>query len=555
MSRPFWAASPLRAQPFAALPPARRHYGRGLLGYLAPLAAVAVVSLAIGAVLGRMRIANISMLYLLAVLATAIASGRGPAVLASVAAFLTFDWFFVQPVHTFTVADPEEWLSLLFFLLVAMLTGQLAADQRRRAREAVQSEREAVVLYDVVRLMSESDLERALSTVAERLREELKLAGVAIDLVQPTGGSLRIATGDDEAIALLRADDPHPAHVLHPGHAPAPGQRAASGQWARVWHPHPTGGNGRGPRSNGPVDAVPVRAGQRRVGTVYLVRRAHAERFDEADDRLLSAIAGQMGLMVERERLRREATDAEILRRTDQLRTALLHAVSHALRTPLASIIASAGSLRQSDVVWTEEERAEFAQAIEDQAQRLNRIVGNLLDLSRIEGGTLRPEKGWYDLGALIEDVVGRLRPLTARHQVTVDVEEDLPPVLLDYVELDQVLSNLIENATRYAPAGTDILVWARRAGDDVRVEIADQGPGIPAASVPRLFDPFYRVDAGAASLGPKGIGLGLAVARGLVEAHGGRISAENRPEGGATFALTLPLGEPEHQSIGTSAA
>jgi two-component system sensor histidine kinase KdpD len=170
---------------------------------------VALVSVEIGLVLGRVRIANISMLYLLAVLATAIAFGRGPAVVASLAAFLTFDWFFVQPVHTFTVADPEEWLSLLFFLLVAILTGQLAADQRRRAHEAARREREAVVLYDVVWLMSRPNLEEALGTVAERLRKELKLAGVAIDLVQPTGGSPRITTGDDEAVLLF-----HPGVVV-----------------------------------------------------------------------------------------------------------------------------------------------------------------------------------------------------------------------------------------------------------------------------------------------------------------------------------------------------
>jgi two-component system sensor histidine kinase KdpD len=296
-----------------------------------------------------------------------------------------------------------------------------------------------------------------------------------------------------------------------------------------------------------------VRAGDRRVGTLYLVRPTQAERNDPADDRLLSAVAGQMALVVERERLRREATDAEVLRRTDQLRTAMLNAVSHDLRTPLASIIASAGSLRQGDVVWSEAERVDFAQAIEDEAQRLNRIVGNLLDLSRIEGGALQPEKGWYDLGALIDDVVGRLRPITTRHPVTLEVEENLPPVPLDYVEIDQVLSNLIENATKYAPAGTEILVRARRADHLVRVEVADQGPGIPASSLPHLFDPFVRVDLGRRR--PKGLGLGLAVAKGLVEAHGGRIWAENRQQGGALFVMTLPLSDNEHSSAQAGAA
>jgi len=254
-----------------------------------------------------------------------------------------------------------------------------------------------------------------------------------------------------------------------------------------------------------------------------------------------------MALVVERERLRREATDAEVLRRTDQLRTAMLNAVSHDLRTPLASIIASAGSLLQGDVVWAEAERADFAQAIEDEAQRLNRIVGNLLDLSRIEGGALRPEKAWYDLGALIDDVVGRLRPITDSHRVTVDVEEDLPPVPLDYVEIDQVLWNLVENAAKYAPAGTEIQVRARRKDHEVRVEIADEGPGIPVSSLPHLFEPFFRADFGRPR--SEGLGLGLAVARGLVEAHGGRIWAENRTECGAAFGLSLPLGDPEQRS------
>ncbi|HEX8969728.1 MAG TPA: DUF4118 domain-containing protein [Chloroflexota bacterium] len=519
---------------------------RRSLGYVAALLAVALVSVAIGAVLGRVRIANISLLYLFAVLAIAILFGRGPAVVASVTAFLTFDFFFVEPRHTFTVADPEEWIALLFFLLVATLTGQLAADQRRRAQEAAQREREAVVLYDVVRLMSEPDLEAALATVAERLRDELKLPGVAIDLVRETGTPLRIARGDDEALGLLNRAEPRTAHVLHQGHAPAPGQPGAAGQWVRVLRPHQAGRAG-GPGDTNRVDAVPVRAGDRRLGTLYLVRPRYAEGFDPADDRLLSAVAGQMALVVERERLRREATESEVLRRTDRLRTAMLNAVSHDLRTPLASIVASAGSLRQGDVVWSEEERLDFAQAIEDEAQRLNRIVGNLLDLSRIEGGTLRPEKSWYDLGALIDDVVGRLRPITSSHQVLVDVEENLPPVPLDYVEIDQVLSNLIENATKYAPAGSQIVVRARRSDREVRVEVVDQGPGLPEWSLPHLFDPFVRVDVGGPR--PKGLGLGLAVARGLVEAHGGRIWAQNRPGGGALFGLTLPLGDNEPSS------
>ncbi len=230
------------------------------------------------------------------------------------------------------------------------------------------------------------------------------------------------------------------------------------------------------------------------------------------------------------------------LRRTDELKTALLNAVSHDLRTPLTSIITSAGSLRQDDVAWTGEEGQELVSSIEEEALRLNQIVGNLLDLSRMEGGSLRPEKGWYDLGSLLDDVLGRLRPLTENHRIVLDVPGDFPPVLLDYVEIDQVLSNLIENATKYTSPGTEIKISARCGEKEIQIEVADRGAGVPPAALSRLFEPFFRVDREGPR--PKGTGLGLAVAKGLVEAHGGRIWAENRQRGGARFVFTLPLSE-----------
>src|SRR5262249_54890531 len=167
---------------------------------------------------------------------------------------------------------------------------------------------------------------------------------------------------------------------------------------------------------------------------------------------------------------------------------ALLHAVSHNLRTPLASIIAFSGSLRQTDVSWTDGERQEFAVAIEQEAQRLNRIVGNLLDLSRLEAGGLRPEKSWGGLGALIAVVLGRMRPTLATHPLAVDVPDTLPPILLDYVEIDQVLSNLLENAACYTPPRAEILIAARLLDNCVQVDVADRGPGIPPSVLAGLF-------------------------------------------------------------------
>jgi len=190
--------------------------------------------------------------------------------------------------------------------------------------------------------------------------------------------------------------------------------------------------------------------------------------------------------------------------------------------------------------VWTEEERQGFAQAIEQEADRLNRLVGNLLDLSRIEAGSLQPQKSWQDLEALIEDTADRLRSVTAHHHLHIEIPRDLAPVWIDPVEIGQVIYNLIENATKYAPPDTEILLEVRHVSGALAVVVSDRGPGIPEPSIPRLFDPFYRVMDGQPR--PKGLGLGLAIVRGLVEAHGGRVWVENRPDGGAQFTFTLPI-------------
>jgi two-component system sensor histidine kinase KdpD len=480
------------------------------------------------------------MLYLVAVLASAVAFGTGPAIVASVAAFFAFDFFFVEPIHTFTVSNAEEWVALGLLLMTGTITGYLAAALRGRARAAQRREREAAVLYDVVQLMNDPDLNSALAVVAERLRRELELAALLIHFEEGAPVAATAAAGETEALDLARRFTSTPSFVLGPGAAPTADQRAAPGRWIRVISPQVRSlrylpGQER-------LRKVAVNLQGRQIGSILLVQRPGFPPLGSSDDRLLSAVANQLGLTMERLRLRAEAMEAEILRRTDELKTALLNAVSHDLGTPLSSIIASAGSLLQEDVGWTEEERRDFARAIEEEAQRLNRLVGNLLNLSRIEAGSLRPDKAWYDFGALVDDVLGRLRPLTANRSLVVDVPDDLPPVLLDYVGIDEVLSNLIVNAAKYTPAETEIRVAARQVNGELEVEVTDTGPGIPPDALPRLFEPFYWVPKPGQ---PRGTGLGLAVAKGIVEAHGGRIWAENRPQGGARFAFTLPLNPP----------
>jgi two-component system, OmpR family, sensor histidine kinase KdpD len=507
--------------------------------YVAALIGVALVSVVIELVLGVAHIANVSMLYLIVVLAAATLLGRGPAILASVAAFLTFDWLFTSPRHTFTVADPAEWVALILFLLTAVTASQLAAGQRRQAIEAQQREREAVVLYDVTRLLGDPDLKRALATVAERLRRELRSSAVVVEITDGDLGRVSAASGEASDLAIVRRLEAAPARLLGRGSLPSMDRRGEPGRWIRVVAPSASGDRPVDARSLGRLHAVPIRAFDRQVGVLLLLRETSAPAFGKVDDRLLSAVGSQLGQTAERERLRREATETEILRRTDELRRALLNAVSHDLRTPLSSIMAGAESLLQSDVGWTDEDRREFAQSIRTESRRLNRIVDNLLDLSRIEAGSLRPQKELHDLRILVADVLGRLRPLTAPRDVSLDASEDLPPVELDYVEIDQVLSNLIENAVKYTPAGTPIAVSVRPHASEVIVEVEDRGPGVPPADLSRLFEPFYRSDTGGPR--PRGSGLGLAVVRGLVEAHGGRVWAENRP-GGARFAFALPV-------------
>lgn len=503
----------------------------GWLGYVAALAAVALVSVGIGLVQRFAQISNLSLLYLLAVLVSAVRFGQGPAIVAAVSAFLVFDWFFTEPRLTLTVADPAEWIALLLFLAVAVTAGSLAANQRRQAFEAQRRAQEALLLYDVARLLSVTELQQAIESMAQRLQQELHPRTVLIE-VPLHAGAARAVAGDRSA--LLGASDaalPTAAHVLQ-SDSGVGGDRPH--RWVRVV---PASTTGRAAADPFWRVAVPVAGSE--PGTLAILPTA-ATHFDAATERLLLAVAAQIGASAERRLLREEAVDAEVLRRTDELKTALIHAVSHDFRTPLSSIIAAAGSLRQQDVPWTDEERRTFAADIEAEAQRLNRLVANLLDLSRIQGGALVPAKGWYDLGALIDDVVGRLRPVTGSRSVTVHLPDDLPPVQLDYVEIDQVLTNLLENAAKHGPADGPIDVTVTAVPSAVEVSVADRGKGFAPQEAGRLFEPFYRVTRGTERV--PGLGLGLAVAKGLVEAHGGRISAAPRSGGGAVFSFTLPL-------------
>ncbi|TMB89850.1 MAG: DUF4118 domain-containing protein [Chloroflexi bacterium] len=511
-------------------------------------------------------IPDISLAYLLIVLALAGTRGLYAAVLSALVAFFSFDYFLVPPLYTFTIGRFEEWLALFVFLATAIITGQLASAMRLRAEQASRQARETRILYELVRATnSEEDLEQQLSIVAHAIVDVFSSWGVRDCAILLPGASGKLTlqasalqldeeaklSSDEEATAswVMTQDQAVELHdvSLAPQLSTSAAPRAIVRSTAAI---HPMRRYMR---------MIPLKMGQKVVGVVRLLIEDDPRLFTREKslgidrDRSNPATTffwtflDQAASVIERARLRRESLQIELLKRTDALRAALLSSVSHDLRTPLSSIKAAASSLLQEDVQWDEEARRSFALAIEHEADRLNRLVGNLLDMSRIEGGALKPEKEWYPVDELIHDVLDHMQPVLQERTVQTHLPDDLPPVELDYLQMDQVLTNLIENAVRYTPPESPIEVSAQIDGEQMVISVADRGPGIPQADKERVFDKFYRVlgtQRNAATI--PGSGLGLAVSKGLVEAHGGHIWVEDRPGGGSIFRFTLPVRKAE---------
>jgi len=513
------------------------------------------------------RIPNISIVYLLVILGLASTRGSYAAILASLAAFLSFDFFIVPPFYTFVIYRVEEWIALFVFLVTAILTGQLASALRGRAEAASRRERETRILYDLVRLANrEGEPERQLHTIAQAIVDVFSSWGVqdcAILQPDPTG-TLHIqasASEPTEQIALSSDEKAIASWVMAHGRSMGLYEDDSltsftSAHYVQRVIVHSTAAGRAVHRS---LRLIPLKVGQQVVGVLRLrvlddARKPMQEqRLEEEHEHpnvrtaFFWTFLDQATSLIERARLQRENLRIAVLQRTDALRAALLSSVSHDLRTPLTTIKAAASSLLQEDVQWNDEIRHSFARSIEREADRLNRLVGNLLDMSRIEEGALKPEKEWYSLKTLIHEVLGRLQPLLEGRTVRTHLPDDLLLVELDYMQIDQVLTNLIENAVRYTPAKSPIDVSAHVEGEQVMISVADRGPGIPPADLERVFDKFYRVLHSQHPAGyPMGSGLGLAVCKGLVEAHGGRIWMELREGGGLVAFVVLPVGKRE---------
>lgn len=502
------------------------------------VAAVAVATAVIAFVLSFTRISNISLLYLPVVLWLAARYGRGPAILASILSFLSYDWFFIPPVHKFTVDNPPEWLSLFALLAVSLALGQVTAMVRARAQEAEESREQTATLYRVAQLIVASDDEASLLTSLSReivtLFGASGVLGCALllpDDAAATKTAVQYTTTADEALAhTLAGDETGPYLLLRRSLVAARGE---VGQLLVAGLPtiHQLA-----PEAS--AEAVHAGEGEQQASGAPDGRQAV----------IFAAVCDQIALALDHAALAREAAHVAALRESDRLKDILLGSVTHDLRTPLASIKAVTTSLLQEDVEWTPQERRELVESMDASANRLNRLVGNLLDLSRLEAGVARPEFDWCLMSDVVATVLDRL-DLTGqarRHPVQVKEPPDMPLTLMDYTQIEQVLTNLLENAFKYSPEGSDIQVRVTPREQELEVAVIDHGIGIPLREREAVFDKFYRVQqtqfALPGSRPPTGTGLGLAICANIVHAHSGRIWVEDTPGGGATLLFTLPL-------------
>jgi two-component system, OmpR family, sensor histidine kinase KdpD len=435
-------------------------------------------------------------LLMMAVVVASIVGGWVAGVGAAVVAFLALNFFFTVPRRTFRVGEAQDLIALLVFLSVALVVGALVARALRERDRAARRERERRVLTELgSRMVGGEPLPHALEGLARSVVDLFGLARCTIEVRQPDG-IRRAEAGDPE---LLERD-------------------------------------GRSDGARPPAAVIGLSAGATELGTLTVVERPGGRRLDDEDRRLLRAIAGQAALAVERARLDAEVRDALLESEANRLRAALFASVTHDLRTPLASITAAATSLLEDEAAHSADQRRELLATVAEEAERLDRVVGNIIDLARIRSGTLSLERQLVPLDEVVDAVLARLRPVLGSFRVRTIIRPDLPMLSVDPIQLDQVLTNLLENAARYSPPGGEILVSATRWRSRAVVRVSDRGPGIPPEERERVFDEFLSGDDGGR------VGLGLSIARAVVQAHGGRMWIEPSPGGGATVAFELPL-------------
>jgi two-component system sensor histidine kinase KdpD len=465
-----------------------------------------------------LAVQNVALVFLTAVLGSAIAYGLLPSLFACLVSVLAYNFFFLPPLYTFTIADPENVVALFFFAVVAVIASNLAARVRAQAVSARQRAKTTEDLYLFSRkLAAVVTLDELLWATAYQIALMLK---VRVVLLLPEGESIAVRAGYPPEDLLDEAD-------------------LAAAKWC--WQNNRPAGRDADTLPGTRRLFLPIRTGRGAVGVVGIDNDDPGPLLTPDQRRLLDALSDQTALAIERVNLADDLDRAKIEAEADRLQSALLTSLSHDLRTPLASILGAATSLDSYGARLDEKSMKEMTGTIREEAERLNRFIANLLDMTRLESGAIAMRVAPVDLAELVGSALERTAKILSLHHVELDIPANLPMLELDPVLFEQVLFNILDNAAKYAPAGSLIRIEARDGIGGVQLSVIDEGPGIAPDDLERIFDKFYRVHAGDRQRA--GTGLGLAICRGFVEAMGGTIVAQNRRDhSGAIFTLSLPV-------------
>jgi two-component system, OmpR family, sensor histidine kinase KdpD len=488
-----------------------RPYGAALIAVTIALALAELIQAWIGAT-------NSDLVFLTAVVAVAVRFGLWPSLFASVASALAYNFFFLPPIYTFTIADPHNVTAFGFFTLVAVIVSSVAARGRNQAVATMERARTTESLYAFSRkLAGAGTLDDVLWATAYQTALMLK---VRVVLLLPERGTIAVKTGYPPEDILDDAD-------------------IAAAKWA--WENNHVAGRGSDTLPGAKRLFLPMHTGRGAIGVMGIDSDKPGPLLTPDQRRLLDALADQGALAIERVRLVEEMDRVERNAETERLRSALLTSISHDLKTPLAAVLGSAGTLRDLAEKLSAGEKAELLGTIIDESERLNRFIANLLDMTKLESGAIAPNVALHDLGEIVGSALRRASRILARHEVELDLAPDLPMLELDAVLFEQVLFNILDNAAKYAPAKTTIHIQAWRDGGTVSLRVIDEGGGIPPADIEHIFDKFYRAQK--TDQVRAGTGLGLAISRGFVEAMHGTIVAANRSDrSGAMFTINLPV-------------
>jgi two-component system, OmpR family, sensor histidine kinase KdpD len=489
--------------------------------YVYALAAVAVAVSISELLWPWIGLPNTDLVFLTAIVGIAVRFGLWPSLLASVASALCYNFFFTEPYHTFNIADPTNVIAVLFFTVVAIIVSNVAARARTLAVAAMGRARTTESLYTFSRKLSGvGTLDDVLWATAYQIALMLKLRVV---ILLPEDGTIAVKVGYPPEDVLDEAD-------------------IAAAKWA--WDHNRPAGRGSDTLPGAKRLFLPMRTGRGAIGVAGIDSDKPGPLLTPDQRRLLDALIDQAALAIERVHLVDDLDRAERRVEADRLRAALLTSISHDLKTPLAAIIGAAGTLKGFSGELSDRGKADLISTIIEESERLNRFIVNLLDMTKLEAGSIKPNAARHDIGEIVGSALERAAKILADHKVEVEIVDDLPMLELDPVLFEQALFNLLDNAAKYSPAKTTVIIDAWQEESSVKLQVSDEGSGIPPEEIDQIFEKFHRAQKGDQVLA--GTGLGLAIARGFVEAMSGTLTAANRPDGhGAVFTITLPIPKP----------